>query len=396
MAFGAWVWLAFTGLIGVLVAVFVLEISGAVLSSFRRLAWAFDREGRPRALVLVPAHNESANILATIGDIKAQLVAGDSVLVVADNCTDDTALIAATAGASVIEREDLGRIGKGYALDCGLRHIARDPPEVVIIIDADCRLADGAIDHLAKASASTGRPTQALYLMLAPEHSSLNYQVAEFAWRVKNWVRPLGLSALKQPCQLVGTGMAIPWKAIRSVDLASGHFVEDLKLGLDLATAGYPPMFCPSAIVTSAFPSSMRGATTQRQRWEQGHIGLILTTVPRLILSAIVRGDLRLLAMALDLAVPPLSLLVLLLLAELSVSGFLALAGFSPLAFQISALTAGAFTMAIVLAWWKYGREILPARSLLLIGPYVLEKFRLYSSLLRGKQVTRWVRTDRD
>ena len=85
--------------------------------------------------------------------------------------------------------------------------------------------------------------------MTAAPGSRVNHQVAEFAWRVKNMARPLSLTALGLLCQLVGTGMAFPWALIRSVDLGSGQIVEDLKLGLDLAGAGYPPGFCPDAIV---------------------------------------------------------------------------------------------------------------------------------------------------
>ena len=104
----------------------------------------------------------------------------------------------------------------------GLRHLGMDPPDIVIIVDADCRLADSAIDRLAAACAVTHRPVQALDLMTAPDESPINFRVAEFAWRLKNWVRPLGLRALGLPCQLMGTGMAFPWDLIRSADLASG------------------------------------------------------------------------------------------------------------------------------------------------------------------------------
>src|SRR5258708_5857810 len=77
-------------------------------------------ESRRRAAVLVPAHNESTGILPTLSDIKAQLQAGDRLLVVADNCTDDTAGVALAAGAEVSIRSDLKKIGKGYALEWGL------------------------------------------------------------------------------------------------------------------------------------------------------------------------------------------------------------------------------------------------------------------------------------
>ena len=107
--------------------------------------------------------------------------------------------------------------------------------------------------ELAMTAAATCRPVQALYRMLAPSDSSNNLQVAEFTWRVKNWLRPLGLKALGLPCQLMGTGMAFPWDAIRRVDLASSWSVEDLKLGIVLASQGRHPLFCPTARVTSQF-----------------------------------------------------------------------------------------------------------------------------------------------
>lgn len=62
---------------------------------------------------------------------------------VADNCTDDTARLASAAGAEVIERHDALLRGKGYALDFGVRHLAQQPPDVVIVVDADCQVAEG-------------------------------------------------------------------------------------------------------------------------------------------------------------------------------------------------------------------------------------------------------------
>src|SRR5262249_52158688 len=162
--------------------------------------------------------------------------------------------VASTAGAEALERKEFTRVGKGYALDYALRHLALDPPATVICIDADCRLSEGTIDRLARTCQATQRPVQALDLMTAPEGSPINFRVGGFAMGVKNLVRPLGLSALGLPCQLMGTGMAFPWKLIHSVSLASDALVEDIKLGLELAQIGSPPLFCPFACVTSGFP----------------------------------------------------------------------------------------------------------------------------------------------
>jgi cellulose synthase/poly-beta-1,6-N-acetylglucosamine synthase-like glycosyltransferase len=382
------------GLLAIPVLVLFLEVAAAITLPRQRLVRSAN-DVRNRVAVLIPAHNESVGLLPTLEDVKAQLRHGDRLLVIADNCIDDTAAVARAAGAEVVERHDVARVGKGYALDFSLRHLSTDPPDVVIIIDADCRLADGTIDRLSTTCATTGRPVQALDLMIAPEGSRINYRVVEFAWRVKNWVRPLGLSALNLPCQLMGTGMAFPWEVIRSANLANGSIVEDLKLGLDLTLAGNPPLFCPSAKVTSQFPESVEAASTQRARWEQGHVGLILSAAPRLIWTAVARGRFDLLILTLDVAVPPLSLLGILVVGMFALAGLSVLFGFSSAALTISTASLLVLMSAIFLSWLMYGRDILSTAAIFSIPSYVFGKIPLYHHMLSGRMVERWIRTER-
>ena len=324
-----------------------------------------------------------------------QLQPGDRFLVVADNCTDDTPAVARAAGAEVVERIDPVRRGKGYALDFGVTHLRNCRPDIVIVVDADCRLAEGTLDQLASACRETGRPAQSLYLMTAPAHSQINYQVAEFAWRVKNWLRPLGLRALNLPCQLMGTGMAFPWDVINAADLGGGRLVEDLILGLDLTRAGHPPLFCPSALVTSHFASSLTGAGTQRRRWEQGHIDTIVRLAPDLVATAVKRRNWQLLALAFDMAVPPISLLGMLILGMLGISALAAYLGLSLVPLALMAASLAAFVVVILIAWITYGREVLSARSVFRIPYYVVRKLGLYCQFLSGKTDARWTCTDR-
>jgi cellulose synthase/poly-beta-1,6-N-acetylglucosamine synthase-like glycosyltransferase len=381
------------GLLAVPVTVLCLEIFLGVLAPpFPNIP---RNASRQRVAVLVPAHNESTGIVPTLEDIKAQLRPDDRLLVVADNCSDDTAAVSGSLGAEVVHRYDNERIGKGYALDYGLRHLGGDPPEIVIMIDADCQLEECAIDRLASVCSATGRPAQACYLMTTPDGSQHTNQVAEFAWRVKNWVRPFGLGSIGLPCQLVGTGMAVPWHLIHGVDVASGWLVEDLKLGLDLAAAGHAPLFCPSARVTSQFAQTAEGADSQRKRWEHGHIGIILKKAPQLLGVAVARGNLDLVVLVLDLAVPPLSLLAIFLAGVSTMTIVAALVGLCSTPMIVSMICLIAFATALVFAWSKYGRDILAPRRALLMPFYVLAKLGLYGELLFGKVTTRWVRTDR-
>ena len=352
-------------------------------------------DSRGRLGVLIPAHNEAAGSALTLDNVKAQLGVDDVLLVVADNCTDDTAALSRAAGANVVERHDLERIGKGFALDFGIRHLTEKPPDIVVMIDADCELADGSLDELASACRQTGRPVQALYLMTAPPEPSINQQIAEFAWRVKNWARPLGLKCFGLPCQLMGTGMAFPWRVIQSAQLATGSIVEDLQLGLDLAASGHAPVFCPTARVTSQSAATTRGENIQRQRWEHGHIATILRQAPRLFYLATTHAELGLLALTFDLIVPPLSLLAILLVASFTLTFIAALIGLGTAALIISAASIFGFATTVGLAWRKYGRDVLPPSAIAAIPGYVFRKLGLYRSALSGKITARWIGTDR-
>ena len=331
----------------------------------------------------------------TIPEILRQLRNGDRLLVVADNCSDRTATVARELGAEAIVRTDMVNRGKGFALDYGIRHFANDPPSVVVVIDADCFVSDCAIERLSEACRVTNRPTQALYRMISAPNSTQNTLVREFAWRVKNWVRPLGLRNMGLPCQLMGTGMAFPWEVIANAQLATGALVEDLKLGLDLAADGHPPVFFPHAIVTSQFPVTGEGSRSQQLRWEGGHLELITADIPLFLVKAVRTLDLQLLVLALDAAVPPLSLL------STSILFFLVLGfgswqmGIGPSALIISLLALIGLILATIGCWLKAGRDLLPLRSVLLIGPKALAKIPFYFRLLIQRNSQGWIRTDR-
>jgi len=350
---------------------------------------------RPRVAVLVPAHDEALIIGRTLRTILPQIARGDRLVVVADNCSDETAALAAAEGAEVLVRSDLLRLGKGYALDFGIRHLASDAPEIVVIVDADCRLAPDVIDRVARLSQQSGRPVQALYLMQAAEGAPVKMRIAEFAWVIKNQVRPLGLRRFGLPCQLMGTGMAFPWACISSAELATGHIVEDLKLGIELTRRGTPPLFCPEALVTSEFPSSSEGIRSQRTRWEHGHLSVILSDAPRLLLTSLATLNTQALALALDLAIPPLSLLTLLVIAAWFAAAlfFILERAYFPLAAASAA--AALLVLAILLSWRTYARHIISLGCLALATLHAFVKIPLYLRFLVARQV-KWVRSKRE
>ncbi len=364
-----------------------------VLGVFPNRSKTATSSARPPAALLVPAHNEEGNIMAVLNSLKPQVQQHDRIIVVADNCSDRTAELALGAGAEVVTRRDEERRGKGYALHAGLEYLAIDPPPIVVMIDADCIAAPGAIDILITEVATHGRPVQGRYLMVAPPTQPLQTGLAQFAFFIKNHVRPLGLSRLGLGCQLTGSGMAFPWICLTRVDLCHGHLVEDMKLGLELAMEGFSPRYCEAAYITSEFPQSGLGLNSQRQRWEKGRAQLVGDLL-RLFLVQLIQRNRHAFSLVLDALVPPILLLVVILTVHTIVVGLLILIGATAWPFMVS--LANLMMVIAVLSSVLLVQDCkISARSAIKSLPsFVRDRLRIYSSLVtRGNNG--WVRTHR-
>lgn len=350
-----------------------------------------------RLAILIPAHNEAAGLAATIANAKRQLEPGDRIVVVADNCTDQTATIADSCGAETVVRHDLTRRGKGYALDAGYGYLrdTSNQPDIVVILDADCRLEANALAVLRETCARTGRPAQAVYLMKQrPGNSQLGARIAEFAWRVKNLVRPLGQLRLGQPCPLMGSGMAFPFALLGSVPLATGHIVEDLVLGTELALIGRAPVLSPGAIVTSEFPESDAARETQKTRWVHGFIVSMRDYAPKLLIAGLQKRDSDALALGADLLVPPLTILIAIDAALFVVTGTFYLATGEVWPFKVSAIASLCAGFSLFIAWLAHGRDLLHISDVFALSAHVAMMRRIAGKLVSGRR-SEWVRTER-
>jgi cellulose synthase/poly-beta-1,6-N-acetylglucosamine synthase-like glycosyltransferase len=189
--------------------------------------------------------------------------------------------------------------------------------------------------------------------------------------------------------------MVFPWPVISRAALASGHIVEDLKLGVDLALAGAPTLFCPEARVTSYFPAAADGISSQRTRWEHGHLEMICRVAPRLLLEALRRRDRDLFALALDLFVPPLALLSLTTLTVFACGMGFYLVTKLILPLWLSAVALLMLTSSVLISWGRYGRRVISLAVLACAPFYALWKIPLYLKFLVKRQAA-WVRTKRN
>ncbi|QDU81314.1 N-glycosyltransferase [Polystyrenella longa] len=345
--------------------------------------------------VLLPAHNESSVIARTLDVLMPTLGKHDRAVVIADNCSDDTAEIARSKGAIAVERTNLEQRGKGYALDFGVKQLHENPPDVVMILDADCNVDPATVRTLGQLAHQTGRPVQSLNLGELDDRPDSMFVASSLGNYFINLVRPLGLKKVGLSYRLLGTGMALPWSIIKDAPLASGHIVEDTRLGVDLAIDGHLPIFCPDVRVLSRLPQQKASFVSQRTRWEHGHMQAAFSQVPRLIQAAIWNRSLSLFWLAMDIAVPPFSLMIFLWMLATVATGIAGFCGASLLPFWALCITGVCLVTLIGLNWFVYCRKIIPLSVLVGIPKYVFKKLPIYFSFLFKRQ-QEWVRTDRE
>lgn len=380
-------------LLAIPVLTFCIQILVAVVPGYRHKKV---NSQTATVAVLIPAHNEASGISDTLVSIRRAATPNTRIVVIADNCTDNTAEIARNFGAEVIERTHETLRGKGYALDFGIKYLINNPPEVVIVFDADCLVHQDTVNALVQSVMNDGRAVQALYLIQSKPTASVKTKLSEFAYVVKSWTRPLGFYRLGLPMQLMGSGMAFPWSQISQADLSHGSIVEDMKLGIDLARQQRAPRFCPDAFVSSVFPEHQEGEKTQRKRWEHGHLGMIIQEGLPLLATGIKTFDMEMISMALDLCVPPVALLFMLS----GVFGILSLIfhamGNETFPWILGIMQFLFLSIFVLIAWLKHGTKIISLSSLIAFAPiYAFSKIKMYMSFFGNRQ-TEWVKSRKD
>jgi cellulose synthase/poly-beta-1,6-N-acetylglucosamine synthase-like glycosyltransferase len=387
--------LAVTILSGAFIVPILVLLLQAVAALVLRPREPLYLDGRSSAAIVIPAHNEASAIASAVMSAKRQMSHGDRLIVVADNCSDETEDIAEQAGAEVVVRHDLTRIGKGYALEAAVKFLAETGPrEVVVILDADCLFGPGALGILIRASVERAAPIQALYSMRSPGSGGSGARIAEFAWRIKTRLRPTGYFHLGLPCNLMGSGMAFPWNILKNAKIGTDHIAEDILLGLDLALGGNPPWFCPSANVTSEFAHSQRGRDHQKRRWIHGYLAVLQSHFFKLLTWSIQRRDIYALALGVDLLVPPLTILLIVCFTiALAASILFLLAGWTTF-FAVSIVNVALLCSFLFIAWRLCGRDLIGLREIVQFPRLVTSGICSFGGYVVGKR-SAWVRTER-
>ena len=144
----------------------------------------------PRIAILMPAYNE-ADLIGDTVEAALKMPGIDEVVVIDDGSADDTASVAADAGARVIELAE--NAGKGAALNAGISGTEAD---IYLMIDADLGKS-GAEAHRLLEPVLAGHADMSIAIMKAPEGHKGGFG---FVMKLSRWaIRKLGGTVVTAP-----------------------------------------------------------------------------------------------------------------------------------------------------------------------------------------------------
>jgi cellulose synthase/poly-beta-1,6-N-acetylglucosamine synthase-like glycosyltransferase len=354
-----------------------------------------------RFAFVIPAHDEEAGIRSTIASCQAVDYDPDrfSVYVIADNCSDATADVARRAGASVIERHDPSRRGKGQALDFFFNQAPgsrwADSHDAAVVVDADS-VVDRSILTAFAAALAEGKEWIQSYNMPSNSDASRRTRMLTYAFSLINGVWLVGQEGLGLSTSFRGNGMCFATSALGRIPWSGRGLAEDLEFSWVLRTAGERIYFQPDACVRSEMLTRWGPvAASQRRRWEWGRREVCRQFAGPLLRSRKL-GPFRKVAYLIDLFYPPISTLLLVLVAAMSIHiGAL---------FEASLLPASLWLLPVhgfmVLALAIYGVSpviVMGTPARLLLSILDLPYYVAWKALVTwNNKPTGWMRTERE
>ena len=240
--------------------------------------------------IVIPAHNEEDVISGVLQSCAELDYPKDKyeVFVVADNCSDQTATIAAESGVTCLERYDTVSRGKGFALAWAFDRILPKRHDALIVLDADCHLEPHALRIFDQYMLTGDRVLQANDVASNPDVSAMSYAVA-IGNVVENDLFYAPKSQLGLAVFLRGTGMVFNQEVLRAYPWKTHSIVEDVEYTINLLRNGIRPRFVSEVKVKSAFPDHEQQLDVQRRRWATGNLSFFKKYFLKLTLEGLFR-----------------------------------------------------------------------------------------------------------
>mgnify|MGYP002279343343 CR=1 FL=1 len=238
---------------------------------------------RPAYLIaVIPAHNEESALPSTLEALQRQIRSPDQVIVIADNCIDQTIEVANRAGCTVFQtRENHGR--KAGALNQGLDRLLPDlgSQDLILVMDADTRLSPHFIQDALRILDTDQAVSAVGGVFMGDSRSGVLAQLQrnEFA----RYARQIA-SRRGRVFVLTGTATVFRASVLKEVALSRGGILpgengwvyaessitEDNEITLAVKTLGAHIVSPHACRVTTETMPSLRTLWIQRLRWHRG------------------------------------------------------------------------------------------------------------------------------
>jgi cellulose synthase/poly-beta-1,6-N-acetylglucosamine synthase-like glycosyltransferase len=326
--------------------------------------------------IVIPANNEAKVIGKTLESIRNVNYPGRlyETVVIADNCSDETAKIVKEHGISCFERYDNKKKGKGFALQWAFERLKEgnnfDTHDAFVIVDADTIMDPDFLRAMDSRLSRGQMAIQGYYDVINPEASpmaSLSY----LGFVLSRNLRYKGRTRMGWSSNLLGNGMCFSKEVMGRFGWNATSIVEDVEYAVTLRLNGTKVSFAPEAKIFAEIPRTFKESRIQRSRWDIGKFQIRNKYLCQLMKEAIRTKDVSYLDTAMELLIPPFSLFLGLSFALFGLFMAIAFEGFTALSTVwftiVSALIAYVLVgLVFARASWRIYKNLIYAPLFLL------------------------------
>lgn len=220
-------------------------------------------------------------------------------------------------GAWVHERNSQVNGGKGAALGWFFtqNNSLFNHCDVVVIIDADTIVEKNILHHFNHSFIDESVDAIQSYYAPINSHNNKRIKLNSIALELAHHARQAGSQALGATPLLKGNGMAFKTNLIQSMGWETSSVTEDLEYSFHLLLNHKKIVYNEEAVVYGEMAINEKQATVQQQRWEGGRIMLVGKWLPRIFIRSIKELNSKYFLTALDISIPPVTLLGLLIIS---------------------------------------------------------------------------------
>jgi len=242
-----------------------------MLRGYGKKAWTAPPSGAAKRIgVLIPARNEEGVIRDSVSTLLRQDYPREQydVIVLANNCTDRTAELAAAAGARVLT-PDVPTRSKGEVLRFAFSALKDAGYDLYCIFDADNLVDAGYLSAVNRTFCAGAQVAQGFRDSKNPTDSIFSGWCSIFYWfmsRLYNETR----AALGESCAINGTGFAVSAELIDTIGFDPCSLTEDLEFSSQCALHDVKIHYMPDALTYDEQPLTLKTCYTQLRRWTGG------------------------------------------------------------------------------------------------------------------------------